>query len=224
MMNPVSPETIPARWEQWSRVTLMPGVRVTGWCFLQTYSLVRVVLNIALFSLPLLHQLRAGVTCESLSTMRLLNTTITTSQPITNGSFAQVTDLPPFCRIAGEIRPTTDSQIRFELWLPLKDWNHKFVGVGNVGFAGSVMYPQLSGQLRRGYATGSTDTGHSTLRDGPGIDAVSFALGHPERVTDFAYRAVHEMTVASKALAASFYGTPVEHSYWMASPPVEDKG
>lgn len=147
--------------------------------------------------------------------MRLLGTIITTSQPITNGSFGRVTDLPPFCRVVGEIRPISDSQIGFELWLPLKDWNHKFVGVGNVGFAGAVMYPQLSGQLRRGYATASTDTGHSTSRDGPNIDAVSFALGHPQRVTDFAYRAVHETTVASKALVAKFYGTTVQHSYWI---------
>ena len=129
--------------------------------FLQTYSLIRVVLNIALFSLPLLQQLRAGVTCDSLSTMRLRNTTITTSQPIIDGSFGPITDLPPFCRVAGEIRPTTDSQIRFELWLPLKNWNRKFAGMGNVGFAGSVRYGPLSVQLRRGYATGSTDTGHS---------------------------------------------------------------
>lgn len=177
--------------------------------------LMRVVLNVALLSVLLLHQLSAAVRCESLSTMRLLNTTITTSQPITDGSFGQITDLPPFCRVAGEIRPTTDSQIRFELWLPLKNWNRKFAGVGNVGFAGYVMYPQLSGQLRRGYATGSTDTGHSLTGEGPNTDAVSFALGHPERLTDFAYRAVHEMTVASKALAASFYGTPVKHSYWI---------
>jgi feruloyl esterase len=170
----------------------------------------RIVLNIALLSLLFLYQLRAGVTCESLSTMRLLNTTITTSQPITAGSFGSITDLPPFCRVAGEIRPTTDSQIRFELWLPLENWNRKFAGAGNVGFAGSIWYPRMPVQLRRGYATGSTDTGHDGRQEG-----ASFALGHPERLTDFAYRAVHEMTVASKALAASFYGTAVEHSYWI---------
>ena len=181
--------------------------------YLQAHSLIRFVLNIALLSLALLHPLRAGVKCESLSTIRLFNTTITT-QPIIVGSFGSITDLPPFCRVVGEIRPTTDSQIRFELWLPLKNWNRKFAGMGNVGFAGSVIYTQLSSWLRRGYATGSTDTGHRTSGNGPNIDAVSFALGHPERVTDFAYRAVHEMTVASKALATSFYGTPVQHSYW----------
>jgi feruloyl esterase len=70
--------------------------------------------------------------------------------------------------------------------------------VGNVGFVGSVRYDPLSVQLRRGYATGSTDTGHRLV--GAETDAASFALGHPERVTDFAYRAVHEMTVTSKAL------------------------
>jgi feruloyl esterase len=175
----------------------------------------RVPLKIGLLSFLLLHPLRAEMTCESIPTIRLRNTTVTNSQPITTGSLDQITGLPPFCRVAGEIRPTTDSQIRFELWLPLKNWNGKFAGVGNVGFAGRIMYPQLSGQLRRGYATASTDTGHSLTVDAPNIDAASFALGHPERLTDFAYRAVHEITVASKALATSFYGTAVKHSYWI---------
>lgn len=107
--------------------------------YLQAHSLIRFVLNIALLSLPLLHPLRAGVKCESLSTIRLFNTTITT-QPIIVGSFGSITDLPPFCRVVGEIRPTTDSQIRFELWLPLKNWNRKFAGMGNVVEAARRIY------------------------------------------------------------------------------------
>ena len=41
-----------------------------------------------------------------------------------------------------------------------------------------------------------TDTGHE---GGSG----SFALGHPEKLIDFAYRAVHEMALQSKAVIAA---------------------
>ena len=68
--------------------------------------------------------------------------------------------LPPFCRVAGVIAPTPESQIVFELWLPLGNWNGKFAGVGNGGWAGVISYGPLADQLRRGYAAASTNTGH----------------------------------------------------------------
>lgn len=81
--------------------------------------------------------------------------------------------------MTGVIKPTSDSEIKFEVWLPAANWNGKFHGIGNGGFAGSISYGGpaggLSGALARGYATASTDTGHS------GGDA-SWALGHPERL------------------------------------------
>src|SRR6185295_4662380 len=60
--------------------------------------------------------------------------------------------------------------------------------------------------LRRGYATSSTDTGHST----PGA---SFALGHPEKLVDYAWRSEHEMTVKAKAIIAAHYGQAPRLSY-----------
>ena len=70
-----------------------------------------------------------------------------------------ITDLPPFCRVAGVIKPTSDSHILFEVWLPLNGWSGRFVGVGNGGWAGIISYGSLAEQLRRGNAAGSTDTG-----------------------------------------------------------------
>ena len=61
--------------------------------------------------------------------------------------------------------------------------------------------------LHRGYATASTDTGHKGEDTG-------FLIGHPEKVIDFAYRALHEMTVASKSLTATFYGRAPQLSYY----------
>jgi feruloyl esterase len=93
--------------------------------------------------------------------------------------------------------------------MPASEWNGKFVGVGNGGWSGEIWYPFMGTALRGNYATASTDTGH----EGSFKDA-SFALGHPEKVVDFGYRAVHEMTVKAKAIIAAFYGDPPKFSYW----------
>jgi feruloyl esterase len=129
--------------------------------------------------------------------------------PPGRGALPAFASLPAFCRVAATLTPTGDSDIRIEVWLPAEGWNGKFLGVGNGGWAGSISYPALADAVRRGYAAASTDTGHT----GDGADA-SFALGHPERLVDFGYRAVHEMTVAAKAFVAAFYERAPRYSYW----------
>jgi len=120
--------------------------------------------------------------------------------------------VPSFCRMAGVLKPSKDSNINFEVWLPLPAaWNGKFEAVGNGGWAGSMQgYPAMEAGVRRGYATAGTDTGHNAS-DGP---SGAFALGHPEKVIDFAYRAVHEMTVKAKAVIQAFYGRAPTFSYF----------
>ena len=76
-----------------------------------------------------------------------------------------------------------------EVWLPSKEWNGKFQFVGGGGWAGNISYPAMASALQEGYATASTDTGHV------GGNAL-FAIDHPEKLVDFAYRAVHESTGA----------------------------
>ena len=153
-------------------------------------------------------------TCESLAALPLPETTITTAAAVGSGSFAPATgkpvgDLPAFCRVAAVLRPSPDSHVEIEVWLPAAAWNGKLQGMGNGGFAGSLTYEGLGRALRHGYAAVATDTGHK----GTGIDA-SWALGHPERVVDFGHRAVHEMTVTAKALAAAFYGQAPRRAYF----------
>jgi Tannase and feruloyl esterase len=80
--------------------------------------------------------------------------------------------------------------------------------VGGGGFAGVISYGAIATALNRGYATASTDTGHAT----PGG---SWALGHPELVIDFGYRAIHEMTVKAKAIIEAFYGSGPRYSYFV---------
>ena len=156
----------------------------------------------------------AAATCESLATLGRSNTTITTAESVTSGSFkpavgGAMDKLPPFCRVAGVIKPVNDSEILFEVWMPSSGWNGKFYGVGNGGFAGSITFPGLASALRRGFATAATDTGHEA-----GATDAKWALGHHEKVVDFGYRAVHETTEAAKAVIAAFYGDGPKKSYF----------
>jgi feruloyl esterase len=162
--------------------------------------------------------LNAATSCENLASVTLPDTTITSAQSVAAGGFsapsgrgdtsAAFKDLPAFCRISATLKPTSDSDIKVEVWLPASGWNRKYQAVGNGGWAGSISYPALGQALRAGYATSSTDTGH-TVGNG------SFALGHPEKVVDFAWRSEHEMTLKSKALIAAFYGDAPRLSYWV---------
>ena len=117
--------------------------------------------------------------------------------------------LPAFCRIQATLTPTPDSDIKVEVWLPASGWNGKFVGIGNGVWAGSISYPELGRTLAQGYATGATDAGHV----GNGLSG-DFAVGHPEKLIDFGYRAVHGMTLAAKAAVRDYYGDGARKSYW----------
>jgi feruloyl esterase len=119
--------------------------------------------------------------------------------------------LPQHCRVTMVLKPTSDSNINAELWMPTDNWNGKLLVVGNGGFAGSIQgYADMQVALRLGYATAATDTGHSAV-DGPNG---MFALGHEEKIVDFAYRAVHETTVKSKQLIKEFYDRAPQYSYF----------
>ena len=115
---------------------------------------------------------------------------------------------PTHCRVSLTLRPAADSEIKSEVWLPpAAVWNGKFLMEGGGGFVGTVNTGGMTKAVREGYATASTDTGHT---GGSG----SFALGHPEKVIDFAFRAVHETAVRAKTLIAAYYGRGPRLSYW----------
>ena len=151
--------------------------------------------------------------CESLSKVVSPTVTITLANKINSGAFtppastATLSDLPAFCRVTARLKPTSDSDISAEVWLPIADWNGKFLAVGSGGWGGSIAYRDMADALRRGYATGATDDGHV----GP---SASFIVGHPEKFIDFAYRAEHEMTVEAKTLIKAFYRRDARYSYW----------
>jgi Tannase and feruloyl esterase len=153
--------------------------------------------------------------CEGLMGVALPHATITAAQSITGGSFTPpgsataLTGLPPFCRVAVTSTPTSDSLIKLELWIPLgASWNGRYEQLGCGGFCGSIGYAGLAGAIRRGYAAAATDDGSQALGSG------SFALGHPEKIVDFGYRALKETTDKSKTLIAAFTGESPRHSYF----------
>ena len=112
------------------------------------------------------------------------------------------------CRVSITLRPAADSEINSELWLPpASAWNGKLLMEGGGGLVGRVNTAGMTNAIREGYATASTDTGHTG-------SSGRFALGHPDKVTDFAYRAVHETAVDAKALVAAYYGRSPRLSYF----------
>ena len=157
-----------------------------------------------------------AATCESLSHLVLPTTSINLAETVASGSFTPpnsqpIRNLPSFCRVGGIIHPVEDSTIAFEVWIPSSGWNGKFEGIGNGGYAGSIGYGGLAAAVRRGFAAASTDTGHA---DAGGPPNAAWALHHPQKIVDFGYRAIHETAVKGKAIAAAFYGSGIQHSYF----------
>jgi feruloyl esterase len=92
-----------------------------------------------------------------------------------------------------------------ELWLPIAGWNGHFRGTSPNGLGGVINYNAMGVGLSDGFAVASTDTGHQ------GGDIAWMQV--PDRLTDFAGRAMHETTVVGKALATAYYGTAPRFSY-----------
>jgi Tannase and feruloyl esterase len=156
--------------------------------------------------------------CEQLASLKLPGASISSAGTVAAGEFPapagrgaqNYRDLPAFCRVRGVIKPSPDSDIQFEVWLPAAaNWNGKLFTPGNGGFAGSILYPQLAAALRDGYAASSTDTGHSGS-----ATSADWALGHYEKIVDFAYRSIHETAENSKLVIRAYYGGNPKHSYF----------
>jgi hypothetical protein len=124
-----------------------------------------------------------------------------------SGSLNREQSFPEFCRIRLIDRPSPDSEIRTEIWLPKEGWNGRYWAQGNSAFGGVLPYDLMFAAVSEGYATSGTDTGHV----GP---SPAFALGHPEKVEDFGWRAIHDMTVEAKEVIRLLYGKVPERSYF----------
>jgi feruloyl esterase len=160
-----------------------------------------------------------AASCESITALSLSNAKVTMAQMVAEGVFTPpgpppaagqptvFTRVPQFCRVTATLTPSSDSDIKIEVWLPASGWNGKFQAVGNGGWNGNIPYAALANAVIGGYATAATDTGHVG-------NTAAFALGHPEKLIDFGYRAVHEMTVKAKSIIDAFYGSAPTLSIW----------
>lgn len=174
---------------------------------------------IALVSAP-----AAAADCNDMAGMALPDGEVISASMVAAGAFAPppapggappgvgaaiFSFLPAFCRVQAIRRPSADSAIRVEVWLPAEGWNGKFVGIGNGIWAGSISFNQMGAPLSRGFAVAATNAGH----DGSGMSG-EFAAGRPEKLIDFGYRAVHEMVVTAKLAISDFYGEGPRLSLW----------
>ena len=156
--------------------------------------------------------------CESLKGLKLPNVTITSAELIPEraatgapGMPAPAGNLPEHCVVKAVATPTSDSEIGFEIWLPAAaKWNGKYEQWGNGGWAGSILPAYLADGVSRGYAVAATDDGHKGIP----TDA-SWVIGHPEKLVDFAYRAVHLTSVYARAIVEAFYGKEAHRGYFV---------
>jgi len=165
----------------------------------------------------------AAADCGGLAGLSLPNGQVTAASVVAAGAFqppaggggppgvgpGRYASLPEFCRVQVTLRPSSDSDIKSEVWMPTSGWNGKYVGIGNGIWAGTISFGELGAALARGYAVAATDTGHV----GNGLTA-EFAIGHPEKLVDFGHRAVHETAVTAKRVIAAYYGSGPQKSYW----------
>jgi feruloyl esterase len=181
-----------------------------------------VIVGAVIFAAP-----AAAAPCESVASLSIADGKITSATLVEAGAFtlprgggpmmggpggvSVFKTAPAFCRVTATLTPSPDSDIKIEVWMPAENWNGKLVGIGNGVWAGSISYSALAEPLSKGYATAATDTGHV----GSGMDA-KFAVGHKEKLIDFGYRAVHEMTVKAKAILAAYYGRKEQRSLWVS--------
>ena len=166
------------------------------------------------FALLFATRLFASADCGRLTSLALPHTTILSASSVGAGEFAPPNGrrdaflkLPALCRVQASLKPVADSDIRIEVWLPTTGWNGKLQSVGNGAWAGGISYPAMASALAKGYATASTDTGHT----GNNAD---FIPSHPDKLVDFVHRSAHEMTVAAKVIVNAYYGNAPKYSYW----------
>ena len=112
--------------------------------------------------------------------------------------------LPEVCQVNGIVAPN----IHFELRLPTRTWNGKFMHYGCGGPCGVIYRPQLDEPLARNYAVVASDMGHQGLTN-------AYRYADMAAIMDFTYRATHVVTLAAKEIVDQFYEKPARRAYYM---------
>jgi feruloyl esterase len=160
--------------------------------------------------------LSAQPPCEKLAELKLPHTAIQSALLVPAGEFSLGAGrgsipVPERCVVKAVGRPSSDSEIRIEVWLPASGWNSRYQQAGNGGWAGGIPSGALAQAVRRGYAAAGTDDGHKS----DGTISAAWAIGHPEKLIDFGYRALGETAATAKAVIRAFYGKDPAYSYFV---------
>jgi Tannase and feruloyl esterase len=174
--------------------------------------------RLSLFAALILTQtLYAQQPCEKLAGLKQASMDVTSAVSVPAGPVSTGTGSPPInaparCIVTAVARPVADSEIKIEIWLPAANWNGKYMQAGNGGWAGSIPARLLADAVARGYATAGTNGGHDAAgANGP----AGWAIGHPEKLIDFGYRALHETDLAAKVFIRAFYGKEPSRNYFV---------
>ena len=166
---------------------------------------VRVVCALAIAALS--GTVHAAYECANLTAVTTADATMTVATAVTppttiGGAVVSV----PMCRVQGVARPSADSEIKFEVWLPptAADWSGRMKVNGTGGYAGSIPYARLAQDIGDGFVTAGSNMGHD------GGESASWTLNHPEKVKDWGLRAHYSVATAAKALSSAFYDKPVK--------------
>jgi feruloyl esterase len=154
---------------------------------------------------------QAALSCANLASVtpeasNITSATMVTAPTTIGGAAVSV----PFCRVQGTARPSFDSEIKFEVWLPptAADWTGRMKVNGTGGYAGATPYARLAQDIGDGFISAGSNMGHD------GGEAASWTMGHPEKVKDWGLRAHYYVATAAKTLSVAFYDRPVAHSYF----------
>ena len=153
----------------------------------------------------------AALSCAQLASVTSEASTMTAATLVPAGTTVNgVTPTVPFCRVQGTARPSTDSEIKFEVWLPATAaaWTGRFKQNGTGGYAGATPYSRLAQDIGDGFVTAGSNMGHD------GGESATWTLGHPEKVKDWGLRAHYYVATAAKTLSQAYFDRPVAHSYF----------
>ncbi|NYI77710.1 tannase/feruloyl esterase family alpha/beta hydrolase [Nocardioides panzhihuensis] len=150
-----------------------------------------------------------GARCEEMTELSVPDTEITAGELVPAGDFVDAEgtvhrDLPEFCRVAARVAPS----LNFEVWMPTATWNERFLGVGNGGFAGNIRYDSMAPALAKGYATASTDTGHSKS------DSANSWISNPAQLEMWGRTSIHLMTLRAKQILTAYHEKAPKFSYF----------
>ncbi|KAI5367089.1 Putative tannase/feruloyl esterase, alpha/Beta hydrolase [Septoria linicola] len=111
--------------------------------------------------------------------------------------------------------PGRNDEINVNAWLPLNDWNGRFLASGGGGWLTGLPSDSHGPIAAQGFATASTDGGHSIWES----SSAGWALNSPGNVDlnmlqNFASVALNDLATIGKQVTEKFYGRPADKSYW----------